>query len=96
MRVATGCETWAGGRVAGAGYVSTWEYTCDVDGDMVVDSTLAIYTTADALEGDVATREAADAATAIVKGDDYLFITTDADQATAVEGLGAEVVRPLS
>ncbi|WP_084078355.1 hypothetical protein [Demequina sp. NBRC 110057] len=96
VRTATGCETWAGGRVAGAGVVAGWEYTCDVDGDTVPESTLAIYTDADSLAEDIANRESADSTTAILEGDNYLLMTTDADHASAVEEAGAEVVRPLS
>lgn len=95
VRTATGCEPWAGGKVAGAGVVAGWQYTCDVDGDGVAEGTLSVYTSADDLEADLATIEAASTDTAIVKAEDYLFATTDADQLTAVSGLGGEVVRDL-
>ena len=95
VRTATGCEPFAGGKVAGEGVVAGWQYTCDVDGDAVPEATLSIYSSADDLATDLTAVESASADTGIVQGDDYLFATTDADQLAAVSGLGGEVVRDL-
>ncbi|WP_062385609.1 hypothetical protein [Demequina iriomotensis] len=99
VNTATGCDTfggsWAGGRVAGEGVLAGWEFTCDVEGDGVVETTVAIYETADALESDLANREAATADTAILRGEGYLVTTTDASHLASVANLGAETVREL-
>ncbi|WP_062385612.1 hypothetical protein [Demequina iriomotensis] len=95
VRTATGCETWAGGKVAGEGVLAGWAYTCDVDGDGLPESSLSVYSSGDALESDLANVEAADATAAIVKGDGFLVATTDPDHLAALEGMG-EVVRELS
>ncbi|WP_062303745.1 hypothetical protein [Demequina subtropica] len=93
-RTATGCETWAGGRVAGEGVLAGWAYTCDVDGDGVVETTLSVYTSGDALESDLANVEAADATAAIIRGDEVIIATNDPDHLAALESMG-EVVREL-
>ncbi|WP_062516355.1 hypothetical protein [Demequina gelatinilytica] len=93
-RTATGCEAWAGGRVAGEGVLAGWAYTCDVDGDGVVETTLSVYSSGDALENDLANVEAADATAAIIKGDEVIIATNDPDHLAALGGMG-EVVREL-
>ncbi|WP_062316189.1 hypothetical protein [Demequina maris] len=99
VNTVTACETfggaWAGGRVAGEGVVAGWEYTCDVDGDGVAETTLSIYNDAADLEADLATIEAASADTAIVKGAGYLVATTDWSHLASLTETDVEVVREL-
>ncbi|MDN4476866.1 hypothetical protein QQX09_13490 [Demequina sp. SYSU T00192] len=99
VNTVTGCEafggTWAGGKVAGEGVVAGWEYTCDVDGDDVVETTLRIYADDADLETDLATVEAASTDTAIVQGSGYLVATTDWSHLSSLVETDVELVREL-
>ncbi|WP_062289459.1 hypothetical protein [Demequina phytophila] len=89
------CESWTGGKAAGEGVLAGWQYVCDQDGDLVPEATLSIYLTEDSLERDITEIEATSADTGIVKGDHFIFATTDADQFDAAVELGGEVVREM-
>ncbi|WP_062464115.1 hypothetical protein [Demequina soli] len=95
IRTATGCESWAGGRVAGEGVLASYEYSCDATGEGTDVSTFRVYTSGDALDSDLVTIEADDTTSGIVKTDSYIFATPDADQLAAVSALGGEVVRDI-
>ncbi|WP_084101856.1 hypothetical protein [Demequina sp. NBRC 110051] len=99
VKTLTGCETfggtWAGGKVAGEDVVAAWEYTCDVDGDGTVETTLAIYDTAEDQEADLAVREADSADTALLEADGYTITTTDSSHFQTFEGDGLTVAREL-
>ncbi|WP_062520927.1 hypothetical protein [Demequina silvatica] len=96
----TGCETfggvWSGGKLAGADVVAGYQYTCDVDGDGVAETTLSIYNATDDLEADLANVEAANADAAVLRGDHYLVATTDSSHIASLENEGVEVLRELA
>ncbi|WP_084129074.1 hypothetical protein [Demequina sp. NBRC 110055] len=99
VKTLTGCETfggtWAGGKVAGEDVTAAWEYTCDVDGDGAVETTLAIYDTAEDQDADLATREAAGTDTGLLTAEGYTIITTDSSHFQTFEGDGLTVAREL-
>ncbi|WNM28500.1 hypothetical protein RN607_05715 [Demequina capsici] len=94
VRVASGCDSWIGGKVAGEGIVAGWEYTCDADDDGEWNDLLAIYSSNANRDMDVANYEAAYPDAAVLTGDGFVFLTTDQAQVDAVGALGA-VVREL-
>ncbi len=95
----TGCDTfggtWAGGESTDEDAAAVAEYTCDVDGDGAIETTLWIYGSADDAAADLANVEAASADTAILEGDGYLVATTDSSHLASIANEDLAIVREL-
>ncbi|WP_062303744.1 hypothetical protein [Demequina subtropica] len=96
----TGCDafggSWAGGKVAGEGVIAGWEFTCDVDGDGVVETTVAIYEGTDMQEADLPNIEAASDTTGVLTGEYFTVSTSDTSHFASIANDDVTVVREVT